>query len=152
MEKRKRLSEEDFDALVNSIREKANQDALEAYGEKGFERWQNPRFHIQIHDYDVKERLKGSCGDSIELSLKFEDGRVKDGSYFTDGCASSGLAGSFTIEKALGRTPEDLLELKDVDILDAIGTFPAKDRHCAGLAISVLHACVDAYMKKQVGR
>jgi nitrogen fixation NifU-like protein len=42
-------------------------------------------------DADAHARVTGQCGDSMEIYLKFENGRVKEASYFTDGCASSAI-------------------------------------------------------------
>lgn len=152
MSGRKRLSEDDFDALVNSIQEESFKDAKEAYGEIGFERWRNPRFNGPIDGADCDLALTGKCGDTIHLFLKFEDQRVAQASYTTNGCASSQLAGSFTAELAHGKTAEELFSLTPDDVLKKIGKLPDDDQHCTELATQVLHECANKYLVDNTGK
>jgi nitrogen fixation NifU-like protein len=142
------LTDDAFEALVQQLQQQSFTDAFNAYGEKGFERWRNPRFNKPIDGADCSSMVSGSCGDSIGLSLKFRDNRVEQASYRTDGCASSQLCGSFTAELAIGRTPKELLALEANDVLAAIGCFPREDRHCASLAIQALHQALKEYQNR----
>ena len=138
MKDKKRLSEDDFDALVESFREESFKDAKDAYGEVGFERWRNPKFNGPLKDADSEQALTGKCGDTIKIFLNFNEQKVEKASYITSGCASSQLAGSFTAELAIGRTAEELFALTPTDVLNKIGKLPDDDSHCTELAIEVL--------------
>jgi len=142
------MTDEAFEAIVKQLQDQAFDDARRAYGEKGFERWRNPRFNgpLEDADADASGGLKGGCGDTINIYLKFNEDRVERASYTTDGCGSSALCGSFTAELAHGKKPEELLELTPEDVLKTIGTFPDADAHCATLAISALQDAVNNYM------
>lgn len=146
MDKRKKMSEADFDAFVNELQDKSFNDAKNAYGDVGFERWRNPKFNGPIADADCQVALTGKCGDTIQLFIKFDDGLVKQASYTTNGCASSQLAASFTAELAQGRSVEELFSLKPEDVLNKIGKLPDDDQHCTELAIQVLHECANKYL------
>ena len=146
------MSDDAFDALVDQLQTKVFADARAAYGEIGFERWRNPRFNGALEDSDAAGGLKGGCGDTIHIYLKFKDSRVERASYTTDGCASSSLCGSFTAELAHGRNPEELLELEPDDVLNKIGTFPEGEKHCATLAIKALQEAVNNYMISVVSK
>ena len=141
-----RIPEDEFDALIQSLQDKSFQDAKDAFGEIGFQRWRNPKFNGPMPDADCHHLLTGKCGDTIQLFLKFKDGHVKDASYMTNGCASSQLSGSFTSELAIGRTAEELFALTPKDIVNEIGKLPEDDQHCADLAIEVLHECANKYL------
>ena len=82
----------------------------------------------------------------MEIYLKFEDGRVKQASYFTDGCASSQICGSFAAELSIGKDPDELTEITSESILGEIGGLPDEDRHCAALAAEALQHALMAYM------
>jgi nitrogen fixation NifU-like protein len=142
--------EKGIEHLVEQLQNQVFVRARQTYGEKGFERWCNPRFNRPLPDADASGGLKGSCGDTIEIFLKFNDNRVAEASYTTDGCGSSNLCGSFTAELAHGRSPEELMELEPADVLRAIGTFPEEEKHCATLAIKALQDAVNNYMIKLV--
>lgn len=140
------MTDEAFEDFVAQLQNQAFADARAAYGEVGFERWRTPRFNGPLQDSDASGGLKGGCGDTIHIYLKFKDQRVDKASYTTDGCASSSLCGSFTAELAHGRNPEELLELEPEDVLNRIGTFPEGEKHCATLAIKALQEAVNNYM------
>lgn len=142
----KRMPEDEFEALVQSLQEKSFQDVKDAFGEVGFERWINPKYNGPLPDADCHNMLTGKCGDTIQLFLKFKEGKVDDASYMTNGCASSMLSGSFTAEMAIGCTPERLFSLTPQDVVNKIGKIPDDDRHCADLAIEVLHECANKFL------
>ena len=142
------MTDEAFEAIVKQLQDQTFYDARQAYGDKGFERWRNPRFNGPLVDADADASggVKGGCGDTINIYLKFNNGRVDKASYTTDGCGSSALCGSFTAELAHGKNPEELLELTPEDVLNTIGTFPDEETHCATLSISALQEAVNNYM------
>lgn len=146
------MNDDAFDKLVEELQGQAFGDALAAYGDIGFERWRNPRFHGPLEDADASGGLKGGCGDTINIYLKFRHNRVEKASYTTDGCTSSSLCGSFTAELAHGRSPEELLELEPDDVLNKIGTFPKGEKHCATLAVKALQEAVNNYMISVVSK
>lgn len=145
------MDDNEFNALVDNIQAEIFSEAKEALGEAGFQRWRNPRFNGRLTDADGQARLAGSCGDTMEIFLKFTDNRVTQASYTTDGCGSSSVCGSFTAEMALGKDPEELHSLTPKAVLDTIGTFPKEEEHCAHLAVRTLQKAVQSYLKRQKG-
>jgi nitrogen fixation NifU-like protein len=143
---------ESLDDFVNNLQEQIFDEAKEAYGEKGFERWRNPRFQGRMANADAHARVTGQCGDSMEIYLKFENDLVKEASYFTDGCASSAICGSFAAELALGKDPEALADIDGEAVLREIGRMPAAERHCADLAAAAVREALNHYMKPSDGR
>jgi nitrogen fixation NifU-like protein len=137
-----------LDKFVDSLQEEIFDEAREAFGEKGFERWQNMRFNGKMDSADAFAALTGECGDTIEIYLKFAGSRVKEASFFTNGCASSALCGSFAAELAIGKDPDELTDINGDLVLKTIGKLPAEDFHCAGLAASTLQEALSSYMKK----
>ena len=87
-----------LDQFIDDLQEQIFDEARQSLGEKGFDRWRNPRFAGKMENPDAHGRVRGTCGDTMEIFFKFENNRVKQGSYYTDGCASSGVSGSFAIE------------------------------------------------------
>ncbi len=82
----------------------------------------------------------------MELFFKFEKNRVKEGSYMTNGCASSSISGSFAVELALGKTPDELADITGEDVLKKIGRLPKEDKHCASLAAQTIQDALTNYM------
>ncbi|RLB22855.1 MAG: iron-sulfur cluster assembly scaffold protein [Deltaproteobacteria bacterium] len=140
----------DLDEFVSELQEQIYQETKEAYGEEGFERWLNMRYMGRMPDPDGYARLTGTCGDTMEIFLKFEDGRVKEASFLTDGCGSSAVCGSFAAEMAIGKTPDELLEITGEAILEKLGGLPKEEEHCAYLAGETMQEALNDYMAKQV--
>jgi len=135
-----------LDIFVNDLQEQIFDEALKAYGEKGFERWRNPRFNGKMKNHDAHAKVTGTCGDTMEIFLKFENNRVKNVSYFTDGCASSSICGSFAAELSIGKNPDKLSEITGETVIKTIGGLPKEERHCAFLAAETLQEALSNYM------
>lgn len=140
-----------IDAFVAELQEQIFAETREAFGEAGFERWRNPLYRGPLNDADSHARVKGTCGDTMEIFLKFDaHDRVCDAAYLTDGCGSSTVCGSFAAEMTLGRTPDELTEITGEAVLEKIGRFPDDDQHCAFLAAATIQEALSLYMKKKI--
>jgi len=137
---------DDFDAFVEKLQDQIFDETRQAFGEAGFQRWRNPLYRGPLDGADAHARVTGTCGDSMEIFLKFDDGRVCDAAYLTDGCGSSTVCGSFGAEMAIGKTPDELVDITGDAILEKIGIFPEEDRHCAFLAAETLQEALNRYM------
>jgi len=118
-------------------------------GQVAFERWLKPLYVGTMRNPDGYGRVTGTCGDTMEIFLRFEKDRVKEATFQTDGCGSSTVCGSFAAELAHGKSPEELAEITGELILDVLGGLPKEDRHCAFLAADALQEALDDYMRKQ---
>ena len=74
-----------LDAFLDELQEEIFDEAKQALGERGFERWRNPKYTGRMENPDGWGRVTGECGDTMEIYLKFKDNQVADASYFTDG-------------------------------------------------------------------
>ncbi len=144
------MDDRKFEALMDKIQNEIFEEARNALGEKGFDRWRNPKYCGVMVDADRHARMKGSCGDTMEMYIKVKDGRIEQASYVTDGCSSSSIAGSFTAEMAMGKTFEEVLDMTGPDVLKEIGTFPEAEEHCAHLAVTTLKEAVNSFLVEQV--
>jgi nitrogen fixation NifU-like protein len=141
-----------LDEFVNELREGISHETKKAYGEKAYQRWLNPLFMGSMKNPDGHARLRGVCGDTMEIFLRFENDRVKEASFRTDGCGSSIVCCSIAAEMAIGRNPDELLEISGEAILQKLGGFPKEDEHCAKLAAETLQEALNNYMIKQTRR
>lgn len=140
---------EDFDDFVRDLQDQIFEETRAAYGEVAFQRWRKPLYMGRIELADGYGRVTGSCGDTVEIFLRFEKGKVKHASFQTDGCGSSTVCGSFAAELALGKTPDELTEISGETILEILGGLPEEDRHCAFLAADALQESLRNFMMNQ---
>lgn len=138
-----------LDDFIDQLQDQIFDEAREALGEKGFDRWRNPKHQGRMEDPDGRSRVTGSCGDTMEIYLKFKNGRVAKATYFTDGCASSQVSGSFAAELTLGKVPDEIADITAEDVLNSIGKLPEADLHCTTLAEGAIREALTDYMSKR---
>lgn len=105
--------------------------------------WLNPH----VSSPDGKARVVGSCGDTMEVRLRFREGRMSEGSPWTNGCAHSFNCICAAVDLAKGKTPEQILDIDATMIRRAVGELPRDHWHCSTLAVDTLHAAIDDYMQ-----
>ena len=140
---------DDFDDFARNLQAQIFEETKQAYGAAAFDRWLHPKFMGKIEQPDGYARVTGPCQDTMEIFLRFEEGRVSDSSFQTDGCGSSAVCGSFAAEMARGKSPDELLEVTGDAILKRLGGLPKEDEHCAQLAGETLQEALHDYMVKQ---
>ena len=138
----------ELDGFVNGLQNQIMEQTRAEFGDVAFERWQNPLYVGTMNNPDGHGRVTGSCGDTMQIFLKFESNKVKEATFLTDGCGSSTVCGSFAAELAFGKTPDELLEITGETILKILGSFPEESRHCAFLAADTLQDALNDYMIK----
>lgn len=135
-----------FDQFFDELQEKIFDDAREVLGDKGFDRWQNPKFRGRLENFDAHGHVLGDCGDSMDIYLRFDRERVAEASYVTDGCGSSNVCGSFAAEMSIGKRVEELADITGEVILDKLGNVPEDEQHCAFLAAGTVQEALRIYM------
>jgi len=144
--------DDNLDDFVKDLQEQIYTETRETYGDTFYDRWLNPLFMGPIKDPAGYTGLTGICGDTIEIFLKFQNDRVTEASFLTDGCGSSIVCGSFAAELSLGKNPDEILEITGEKILEILGGLPKEDKHCAFLAAETLHEALNNYMITQTKR
>lgn len=101
-----------------------------------------------IEDPDVTTRLKGSCGETMQVSLEVRKGVIRRASYYTDGCGPVSACGAAATRMALGKDLEEAAQTVDGEaVARAVGGLPEDKRHCADLAAETLVAAVLEYLR-----
>src|SRR5262245_24633201 len=73
--------------------------------------YRNPRGRGLREPYQLDVRaVNPTCGDEIELRVRFVDGRIDDVSYDGAGCSISQAAASVLHEVVVGRTMDEALQ------------------------------------------
>jgi nitrogen fixation NifU-like protein len=119
------------------------------YSPQVVERFYNPRNPGAMADADGRARVKGPCGDTMEVWVKVEAGRIARASFLTDGCGPSVVCGSMVTELAGGKSPGEAAAIGQQDVLDALGGLPEESLHCALLAANAMRAAIQDYRRKK---
>lgn len=95
---------------------------------------------------DAVALAKGSCGDSMKISLLFKDGKVDRATYWTDGCRMSNACAAAATQLALNKTPEEIADIDYKAVIENVGGLPEEDVHCATLAAGTLQEALKTYL------
>jgi nitrogen fixation NifU-like protein len=98
-----------------------------------------------IPDADQTSQMTGTCGDTMGIYLKFEDGLIKDARYEVMGCAGAISAAMAAVDLIKGKSIEEARRLNDGDIFRVLKEIPAKKHHCIQLAVKTLQKALEEY-------
>ena len=124
-----------------------------AYSEKVLDHYENPRNvgKMDISDPTVGTGMVGApaCGDVMKLQIKVEDDVITDAKFKTYGCGSAIASSSLLTEWVKGRTLDEVKDIKNTDIVEALSLPPVKI-HCSVLAEDSIRAAIKDYENKNV--
>ena len=80
------------------------------------------------------------CGDILMVSVRVEDGVVRDVRYQARGCTASIAAGSALTDLLMGRSVGELAALVPERVERALGGLPNESKHAARLASDAAQA------------
>ena len=89
-----------------------------------------------------------TCGDIMKIFLKIENDVIVDVSFQTFGCAAAIATSSTATEMIKGKTLDEALQIKNSDVIEALGGLPAQKIHCSVLAEEAIKAAIDDYRSK----
>ena len=112
--------------------------------------FRNPRNAGMMRDPDgVGESEFPECMDLARFYLRVRDGRVLEARFQTYGCGPTIAASSAATELAAGRRLEDLIELSEARVLDAVGGLPEDRRHAAQVVALAMRAAARDALDRQ---
>lgn len=90
----------------------------------------------------------GECGDSVEVCLLAEGGRISDIRILPKGCVHTLACSSALGELVDGKTLEMALEVLPEDVERALGGLPEAHAHCARLVVNTLGEAIAEHFRK----
>ena len=117
----------------------------EIYTETVIDHAINPRNAGQISGADGFGSITGPCGDTMEIYLKITDGKIRDASFWTDGCITTIACGSIATEMIKGKNISMAMNINQNKILDSLGGLPEDSQHCALLASNTIKTAIQDY-------
>jgi nitrogen fixation NifU-like protein len=124
------------------------------YSEKVIDHYENPR---NVGAFDKRDPRVGTgmvgapeCGDVMKLQIQVDEetGIIQDAKFKTFGCGSAIASSSLATEWVKGKTLDEALEIRNVDIVNELSLPPVKI-HCSVLAEDAIRAAIDDYKRKK---
>jgi len=134
-----------IDELAKRLETQVLEDAKEVFSETVIEYAYNPRNMGELSDADGVGKITGTCGDTVQIQIRVEDGRISESGFITDGCGTSIACGSMLTEMITGKTIEGALTITSNDLLRSLDGLPEESVHCSVLAVNVLREAIADY-------
>jgi nitrogen fixation NifU-like protein len=92
------------------------------YRENIIDHYKNPRNFGELKEADIeKSELNPICGDTIKLFVKLKESKISEVKFKGKGCAISLAAASMLTEKLIGKTIEEVKNIKKEDVFEMLG-------------------------------
>ena len=102
-----------------------------------------------LDNADQVSELTGPCGDTMKISLKVENGRIKDAKIQVLGCPGAVASAMAAMEMIRGKTFEEVRGIKDRDIFRMLEDIPNEKQHCIRLTNKTIQKAIEEYKAKQ---
>src|SRR5271167_1582016 len=125
-----------------------------AYSDKVIDHYNNPRNvgSMDKSSSDVGTGLVGApeCGDVMKLQIKVNPSTnvIEEAKFKTFGCGSAIASSSLATEWVKGKTIDEALSIKNMDIVKELA-LPPVNIHCSVLAEDAIRAAIGDWKKKQ---
>ncbi len=130
-------------------KQKVIEQLRSVYSDKTIDMFLRTKDNRTIDSPDGFARITGSCGDTMEIFLKVDNGIIIDSSFQTDGCNPSHAAGGMVAEMVKGKRVDKMKLLTSRAILNALGGLPEDHKHCASLAVDTLKEALEDLAKRE---
>lgn len=139
---------DDEKLVIREILDFLNAKTGKGFSEKVIDYGLTPRNYGVMENPDAHARVTGPCGDTVEIFLRIQNGKINDIRYTTDGCMTSHAAVSAATVLARGKTIRECIRVNQSAIMEHLGGLPEEDQHCALLAATTLHRALRHYAAK----
>ena len=135
---------EEHDKIAQHLQEAI----LKGYSEKFKNEFLNPKNIGRLEHSDSHVSITGPCGDTIEICLAIEHGKISDIGFMTDGCGATITCASYVTRAAKGKSIEEALKITPEDVVEYFEGLPDEHKHCAKLAVMTLTAAIEKYQSE----
>jgi len=102
-----------------------------------------------IPEADIASQMTGSCGDTMGITIRMNDGVIEDAKYQVMGCAGAISAAMAVVDLIKGKDLDYARSIDDGTVFKVLQEIPVKKHHCIQLAVKTLHKALDAHNLKQ---
>ncbi len=115
------------------------------YSAQLLDHFQNPHNVGEIVDADAVAEIENpACGDVLRLTLRASAGRITQARFRAKGCVAAIACGSALTELVVGKTLNEVRNLRREDLNAAVGGLPQASTHAAQLALDALSAALSS--------
>jgi nitrogen fixation NifU-like protein len=119
------------------------------YSQKVRDHYTNPRNVGSVDEPSGRAVVRSPVdSDTVLITLRIEDGVIRDAKFKCMGCAVAIACSSMATEMVLGQPVEQASQLKEQDVADALGGIPEYKMRCSNLAPEAIRRAIEDWRKK----
>ncbi len=142
-----RDKDSELDQFVAQLQNEIDDEARKIFSEKVIEEYKHPYHFGTIENPSAMAKIKGWCGDTMQIFLKINGDRIDNATFFTDGCGATVACGSMVIKLIQNKSIEEIEKITKEDLKNALDGLPPENAHCAELTINTLKAALESRSK-----
>lgn len=119
------------------------------YNQKVMDVFKNPLHMGEVENYNAIGTVGNeTCGDIMQITMRIEDGIIKDAKFKTFGCAAAVASSSTATGMIIGKTIDEALKLTNKQVIEELEGLPPQKIHCSVLAEDAIRLAIDNYQKE----
>ena len=116
------------------------------YSEKVIEYFSNKVNMGRMENPDWVSEHTGSCGDTLQIHLKINNGVIEDAKFLYVGCPGVGASASAITEMVKKKALGEAKKITEKDVLENLGGLPESKLDCAKLTVTAMRRTIAEYM------
>ena len=116
------------------------------YSEKVIEHFKNKVNMGRMENPDWISEHTGSCGDTLQIYLKINNGIIDDAKFLYIGCPGVGASASVVTEMVKKKTLEEAKKITEKDVLENLEGLPESKLDCVKLTVTAMRRTIAEYM------
>ena len=138
----------DFETFIKGIQKKINLTEEKLFSNTVINEYRNPKNFGLIKNPDAYGEINGPCGDTMKISLKIENNKIKKGCFWTDGCGATLACGNMLIKIIEKKTIDEVSNITKEKLIRSLDGLPEEHIHCAKLTVDTLKKALNDLKKK----
>lgn len=132
----------EFDQLVDNIVAIMEQQDSQIYSKRVIEEFRDPANVGRLEGANGTGIADGLCNDTMEITVRIENGRIEDARFYTDGCGATIACGSLMTKIVIGMAVDEVRKITPQRMIDELDGLPEEHVHCATLTVMAVRNAI----------
>lgn len=139
------MTDDDFLKLLEELQRKIEYEEEKTYSKIVIQEYRNPSNFGVLENPDALGEIKGSCGDTMKITLQIKNRKIKKALFWTDGCGATIACGSMLTKMTKDKTIDESADITSEKLTKALDGLPKEHLHCTKLAVDTLQRAIKNY-------
>ena len=136
------MNNDEFEKLLEELQRKIEYEEEKIFSVVVIHEYRNPSNFGVIDKPDAFGEIKGPCGDTMKITLKIENGIIRNARFWTDGCGPTIACGSMLTKMIIGKNIEETVKITEEQLTNKLNGLPEEHLHCSKLAVDTLKKAI----------